>query len=209
MTSFLDLPGELRNGIYDAVLGINRTIKLSENGRVIQHSISRASRQIRLEFDSLFSGLASEPRSIEAQVNNFDFRGLRDFFDKNSCFFDNHPHEAKVVVSMTDPSSEFTHYDILDDWLQVSAARGWNVKYQVEYDWRNYSLQDANHSARFFASRFDPINATSLGGKMLQRALCEAREAKVRQVLVQRPARFMRRGDEPRSELLRAFFLRD
>ncbi|QIW95930.1 hypothetical protein AMS68_001448 [Peltaster fructicola] len=209
MTTFLDLPGELRNGIYDAVLNINRTIKLSENGRVVQPSISRANRQIRLEFDSLFSGLTSKPQNIEAQVSNFDFRGLHDFFHKNSCFFDNHPHEAKVVVSMTEPGSESTHFDILDDWLQVSAARGWNVKYQVEYDWRNYSLSEANTSAQVFASRFDPLNTASPAGKMLQRALCEARAVKVRQELVQRPGRFMRRGDVPRSDRLRAFFMRD
>lgn len=211
MTTFLDLPGELRNGIYDAILSINNTIRLSENGRVVQHSISRANRQVKVEFDSLFDSIAATPRNLEAKVINFDTRGLHDFFHKNAGFFDNEPHEANVVMTMTDPSVESTHYDCLDDWLRVSADRGWNVKYQVEFDWRNYSLSAAHQSAQIFANRFGLLNThdLSLRGRMLQRAMCEAREARVRRELVQRPARFFRRGDEPKSELLRAFFLRE
>lgn len=206
MTTFLDLPGELRNGIYDAVLNHNRIVQLSESGRVVQHSISCASRQIKYEFDSLFEDVSSAPALLEAKVLNFDVRGLHDFFHRNAAHFDTQPHEAKIVVAMTDPSVELsTNYDALHDWLQVSTARGWNVQYHVEFDWRSYSLRDANHAARFLATRFgNPLNTSiTLAGQMLQRAMYQAREARVRRELVQRPARF-----EPKSELLRAWLSR-
>lgn len=209
MTSFLDLPGELRNGIYDAIINKNRTVRLGDDGRVVQHSISCASRQIRREFVSLFDGLASAPRQLEARVVNFDTRGLHEFFHKNGAFFDSEPHEAKVLIAMTHPGRESSNYEVLDDWLLTSTARGWNVKYQVDFDWRNYTLSDAHHSAQFFAGRFNFLNEISFAGRLLQRALYEAREARVRRELVQRPARGARHGDEPNWGFLRAFLLRE
>lgn len=211
MPTFLDLPGELRNGVYDAVLNHNRTIQLTEDGSVVQPFISCASRQIKHEFDSLFENVTSAPQVLEAKVLNFDVRGLHDYFHRNANHFDTQPHEAKVVMAMTDPNVELsTHYEALHDWLQTSVARGWNVKYHVEFDWRNYSLRDASHAARFFANRFTiPLDAsTTLGGQMLQRAMSQAREARVRRELVHRPARWARGGDEPKSDLLRAWLTR-
>lgn len=81
-SSFLSLPGELRNLIYEQYMLLHqpRTIGI-RHGQVLGPPLARISRQVRQEFDSLCKGSGfqmnlSRVIKIRAKVRNLDFAGL-------------------------------------------------------------------------------------------------------------------------------------
>ncbi|PPJ56120.1 hypothetical protein CBER1_02118 [Cercospora berteroae] len=87
LSPFLNLPGELRNMIYDTIASDNGQLVI-RNGKIVDHPLVQVNRQIRSEFNPVFLGIfqlsstANEnspasrrfaPDKIIWQLQNFNF----------------------------------------------------------------------------------------------------------------------------------------
>lgn len=84
LSPFLNLPGELRNIIYDTIASDTEQLVI-RNGKIVDHPLAQVNRQIREEFGPIFLGTFSlssnnnpstkrfAPEKIIWQLQNFNF----------------------------------------------------------------------------------------------------------------------------------------
>lgn len=76
--SFMTLPGELRNVVYESVAHSTEEVIVRDGGAV-PHSLHQVCRQTRDEFDPVFAAVTLPTATIIAKVVDFDFSHLIDF----------------------------------------------------------------------------------------------------------------------------------
>ncbi|KAM3415633.1 hypothetical protein BST61_g9154 [Cercospora zeina] len=67
LSPFLNLPGELRNMIYDTIASGTEQL-IIRNGKIVEHPLAQVNKQIRLEFSPVF--LATLPPSSSTRIVN-------------------------------------------------------------------------------------------------------------------------------------------
>lgn len=106
MSPLLNLPGELRNLIYDMVVADMEDIIIRE-GVMVQHPLAQVNRQIRSEFRPIFNGATTtqekpfRPTKIEWHLRDFDCKGIIDLLNRcvitPSIKFDIHVKVTKQI----------------------------------------------------------------------------------------------------------------
>ena len=72
---FLDLPGELRNAVYEEIAASTDTV-VFRNGSPVPPPLSRVCRQVRSEFLSVLNSDVFSPTTVDMKVKDFDFASV-------------------------------------------------------------------------------------------------------------------------------------
>ena len=161
MSPLLDLPPELRNSIYEAVISSGLVLEL-KHGHTNPHPLNRTCRLVRKEFLPIYEH--ATPDAIEAEVTGFDLRTVETLLKSRPTFLTKDDHKISICIILTDPNREAETYDMLEQWLRgckqahfTRPDRNWMINYTVLFDWQVYSLADAQLSFQFFSSRFSVL----------------------------------------------------
>ena len=80
MSRFFCLPGELRNSVYEYVVGSIEVATVRSHGSK-PHPLTQVCRQIQLEFTPIYDGTLRLAQHVKATVVDFRFDRLLDFLD--------------------------------------------------------------------------------------------------------------------------------
>lgn len=150
--TFLNLPGELRNSIYEHYLADYRVEIIALHHAPTEHwlppALSRVSRQIRTELLSIYEDAAEQPNTWDAHilkvyVDDFDFSYVRDFLgnqvNRGHCITD-----VEVTFRFTDASHLVRHPKAFREWQAIDFT-------PVSGRWRS------NGHCALCRSQMDPI----------------------------------------------------
>ena len=122
LTSFLSLPPELRNFIYDLAIREPHCIHINEHGHTARGpAILRTTRQIRAEALRIWEGKCRNGlKGHLFHVNNFDFTTLVNYFSdaRRATFFNDGGFEPQVGLSVSRDFDMSTVQARLQPWFR-------------------------------------------------------------------------------------------
>lgn len=125
---FLNLPGELRNEVYEYVSAADLHMNISSSGDVRGQPLAGTCKQIRSEFLSLYADeVQKRATDVNAVVRNLDFTRLQKQLDR---IIGAVSREEKLVLNLTlmfgeepDADEEMTGFSEWLKWCASDAAR--------------------------------------------------------------------------------------
>lgn len=126
-TTFLSLPGELRNGIYSLYIAdiSLETVRLDLNGVHIPPPLARVCQQVREEVQSLWQLTRfndANTKRIHAHVLDLGFQPLQTFFQCTGCLAGHFP-TLRVVLVCTDAAAARGNVKSILDWIEFVRKR--------------------------------------------------------------------------------------
>lgn len=178
VATFLDLPAELRNAIYELYLIDHRQNQIVVvDGKGHAHDLlpplCRTSRRIRMEFCSLWQTLDSDNAGLlKVHVDDLNFAPLRSWLDGEILNPKRHRfHEVQVIFRFTDISTIAAQKaDTIGKWHNMPFH--WvSGRYKVEDGWHY-----GRHVPRAYTTWVEPrvrhiveLDRAGLGGEGAQR----------------------------------------
>lgn len=103
--SFLGIPGELRNEIYDLYVS-SMTIQVRE-GVAVPPALTRVNRQIRAEFTSILQRHTFDTTPVEVEVFNWDMRHVLVSLSKLDGHSNGTTRHLKLNINLTQPGAAY------------------------------------------------------------------------------------------------------
>lgn len=192
MSSFLDLPGELRNEIYYAVYNLDGAVHLTNEGHILVPSLAHVNTQIRRESLSTFKDFATNPRTIHAAVKDLDCSHLLTFIATRPSLHVLDPTRHRTMAlnfHFTKPTSRMQYPDTLIAFLDLGLSDSFTaIKYAVDFNWRALDITVAHNIIQSLSDQLHGLRRRN-ASKGLIDGMVAARQAQVKRTLVERPAR--------------------